>query len=69
MQTYEAYGLHLHSELVLPDLLPAPARDPDVTIRYGEVPLSLETPLRQGVVYQARLLFDSGVVGFEELVY
>lgn len=68
MQTYDAYGLHLHSALALPELLPAPARHPDVTIGYGEVPAALENPLGQDAAYQARpgqfLLTLDGIASF-----
>jgi hypothetical protein len=38
MQDYQVFGLHVRSELVLPELFPAhEARDPDVTISTGPV--------------------------------
>lgn len=37
MYLYQAYGLTIHSELALPELLPSPATDIDVSIRFGNV--------------------------------
>jgi len=51
MGIYKAYGLVFHSELDLPEFLPAEGK-PDVVISYGEVPLHLDGA-QQGLFYQA----------------
>ncbi len=50
--TYRAFGLHIRSCLPCPELVPID-RSPDVTVRYGPVPDSLESPTSKGVCYQA----------------
>ncbi len=54
MRFYTAYGLQVASELALPELLSTRRVRPDVTIRYGSVPKSLQCPLGEGVVFQAK---------------
>lgn len=51
---YDAYYLRFEMPFECPELLPAPddGRAPDVTVRYGEVPESIESD-KTGVVYQA----------------
>ena len=42
MRDYRAYGLHIRSAVPLPfNPLPAPATEPDVTVRLGNVPAAL----------------------------
>jgi hypothetical protein len=48
---YRVFGLTIESPLVCPELLPAEGT-PDVTIRYGAVPDSLESVQHQGGWYQ-----------------
>ena len=50
---YTAYGLNIESVLQCPELLPGEER-PDVHIRYGHVPMDLDNPKAQGVLYQAK---------------
>jgi hypothetical protein len=57
---YRTSGLVLSSPLVLPELAPDEAA-PDVIVRWGAVPTTLETPRTTGVLHQARpgqLLLD-----------
>jgi hypothetical protein len=54
VHTYTVYGLQVHSELTLPELVPAPVSQPDVLIRYGDVPIALPDPLGRGMLYQAQ---------------
>jgi hypothetical protein len=51
--TYTAYGLNFASALPLPELLPAVAESPDVTIGYGDVPVSLPDACENGVAWQS----------------
>ncbi len=54
---YTAYGLTIASVLHLPELVPLDASSnltPDISIRYGEVPLELDQPDAIGVIYQAK---------------
>jgi hypothetical protein len=48
---YRANGLTLESTIELPELAPADA-EPDVHIRYGEVPAALEQPTMRGARYE-----------------
>ena len=43
MYNYRAYGLGIHSELPLPELLSVPDAPPDVSIRFGEIPPKLQS--------------------------
>jgi hypothetical protein len=49
---YTACGLAIESEFEIPDLAAGPAHAPDVTIRLGTAPESLEQPKAEGVLYQ-----------------
>ena len=40
MHCYRAYGLHVHSELLLPAMVSAEAAEPDVVIQFGHVDCS-----------------------------
>lgn len=61
MYAYQAYRLTIRAEFPIPELLPAmpPAggtdaeTSPDVVIRYGAVPVTLEDAAGRGVLYQA----------------
>ena len=50
---YTAYGLRIRSELALPYFRPAPAAEPDVTVRYGAVPRALPATTRGHGPWQA----------------
>jgi len=52
--TYTAYGLHFASTFPLPQLMPATNGEPDVTISYGAVPVSLPMPSSHGVAWQSQ---------------
>lgn len=43
--SYQVYGLNVHSELELPELVPAKGTAADVTIRFGVVPETVENAL------------------------
>lgn len=49
---YRAFGLIIHSQIEIPELLPAEGV-PEVTIRLGSVPLHLENPNSIGVRFEA----------------
>jgi len=49
---YTAYGLHFASSFPLPQLIPATNCKPDVTISYGDVPISLPMPSSHGLAWQ-----------------
>jgi hypothetical protein len=54
---YSAYGRMIASSFPLPELLPYPhdaTRTPDILIREGQVPETLEAPEAKGVVYEAK---------------
>jgi hypothetical protein len=54
---YTAYGLTIDSTLHLPELVPldAPSNSAsDIQIRYGDVPIELDQPDAEGVLYQAK---------------
>ena len=61
MYRYQAYRLAIHADLPLPEFLPAvPAAEgaaaeapPDVVVRFGAVPATLEGATGKGVLYQA----------------
>ncbi|NCJ08053.1 hypothetical protein GS597_16365 [Synechococcales cyanobacterium C] len=53
MYTYRAYGLMFSLEFPCPELLPAKG-EPDVVVRYGDIPTSLKNPQVQGVLYEAQ---------------
>lgn len=48
---YRAHGLTIESEIELPELIPFDG-EPDVTVRYGDVPARLEGPVFRGRDYQ-----------------
>ena len=51
---YHVFGLSLEAALTCPELLPAAASSaPDIVIRFGEVPESLENPADSGVRWQS----------------
>lgn len=50
---YKAFGLNICSCFEIPQLIPSVGA-PDVYIRFGDVPESLENPLETGVRYQAK---------------
>ena len=53
MNYYRVFGLSLESAIECPELLPAEAtQEPDMLIRYGDVPRTLERPARQGPRWQ-----------------
>ncbi len=54
MPNYSVYGLTIDSAFPLTGLALAPDTAPDVVVREGAVPTSLSTPLRRGVLYQAK---------------
>ncbi len=66
-KTYSVYGLNVTSLLPLPEL-PAGAGKPDVTIRYGSVPVVLPGTAKKGGFFQAApgsfLLFVDGVARY-----
>ncbi|MGB1251495.1 MAG: hypothetical protein ACPG8W_12820 [Candidatus Promineifilaceae bacterium] len=52
---YSAYQLAFYSELLVPEfspLLNPSSQSPDVIIRYGEIPVKLENPIGEGVLFQ-----------------
>ena len=51
---YHAFGLQIHSELPLPELLPAAPGPADVTIRYGETPAALPDPSVKHGIWEAK---------------
>ncbi|MFZ2961146.1 MAG: hypothetical protein WA705_30065 [Candidatus Ozemobacteraceae bacterium] len=58
MFSYSAYGLYIQSALQLPELLPvvdeaAEVGTVDVEIRYGVVPVSIPSPVSEGMRHQA----------------
>src|SRR5579863_9982693 len=50
---YCAYGLSIDSDFALPELAPGCGREPDVSIRAGSVPETIEQPYAVGVLYWA----------------
>ena len=44
---YRVYGLTVESELELPELVPVAPQDPDVRIRFGSIPETLENQIGQ----------------------
>lgn len=52
MHTYLAYGLGIHSELELPELVPAPA-DADILIQYARANISVDAENAPGGIYDA----------------
>ena len=50
---YKAFGFSIRSCIACPELTPYYCPAPDVSIRYGRVPDTLESPLRKGVCFQA----------------
>jgi len=50
---YLVHGLHIESALACPELHPTKPNKPDVTIRYGSVPETLDNPIQQSVSIQA----------------
>lgn len=70
MNYYTAYDLTIAAEIPCPQLVPLNEGNPtpDVHIRYGNVPESLENPSAKGVLYQAKpdhfLLRMDGVGAF-----
>ncbi len=50
---YCAYGLSIDSDFALPELAAGCGREPDVTIRAGSVPETLEEPYAVSVLYHA----------------
>jgi hypothetical protein len=55
MYVYQAYQLTIRADFPLPELLPGTDSEapPDVVIRYGPVPATLEGATGKGVLYQA----------------
>jgi len=49
LHSYTAYGLGIHAELALPELLPG-SESPDVTIRLGTVDCLPADPIAREVV-------------------
>ena len=53
LYSYQAYGLIIHSELRLPQLLSVEKNEPaDIVVSYGTVPQSLENPTKKGVNWE-----------------
>ncbi|MCP4153687.1 MAG: hypothetical protein GY757_38515 [bacterium] len=50
---YRAFGLNIRSRIEISGLIPAEG-EPDIDIRYGDVPESLEDPVRSGPRFQAK---------------
>ncbi|PYS74612.1 MAG: hypothetical protein DMF69_01345 [Acidobacteria bacterium] len=50
---YTAYGLQFASSIPLPGLQPSTNCEADITINYGEVPVSLPLPSARGVAWQS----------------
>ena len=50
---YIAYGLSIESEFEIPELASGADGEPDIAIRAGSVPETLEQPYARGVLYQA----------------
>lgn len=67
MYLYQAYGLTIHSELGLPELVPSTSEDIDVSIRFGRVDRATMTANRLGtylkVTPQEVAFFWEGVGG------
>ena len=62
---YRAFGLTIASELACPELMPSRGT-PDVTIRYGDMPATLDDATAGGVLYQItpnRFLLDLKRIG------
>lgn len=53
VMNYMAYGLHIASELPLPELVASSAQSPDVHIRYGSVPMALPNSYQCDGFFQA----------------
>ena len=51
--SYRAFSLNIVSEFPVTGFEPAPANDPDVVIREGEVPETLVRAINTGVLYQS----------------
>ena len=50
---YQAFGLNIRSGIEIPEFVPAKG-EPDINIRFGRVPDSLEGPKKAGVRFQAK---------------
>lgn len=49
---YEAYGLKIHSEIPLPELIQLKSENPDLTICLGDVDLNLDDLIHEGESYK-----------------
>jgi energy-coupling factor transporter ATP-binding protein EcfA2 len=61
MYSYKAYGLEIHSELPLPELIGAQQADADVTVKFQALPNS---PFGQDDAYHSYQLTDDGLYLF-----
>jgi hypothetical protein len=52
MYKYNAYGLKIHSEIVLPELIYKESSTPDIVIKLGDVDLYREVALNEGLYYR-----------------
>ena len=51
---YRAFGLNIQSEFDIPEFLESSFDEPQVTVKFGDIPSHLEEPEKKGVRYQLR---------------
>jgi hypothetical protein len=51
---YQAFGLNVQSEFEIPEFLESSFKQPQVTVRFAEVPEHLENPEKKGLRYQLK---------------
>ena len=64
MYEYKAYGMNIHSEIFLPELIPETIRKPDLKIRNGNFDLFSGSSIKKDKTFESRkiLFIDSGMI-------